>query len=302
MILLSLVGEQPIPNLLPLWQDPVYDQVQLAYTETTAPFAEIIQAAVAGDPQLQHIKLLKSQVIKAYDSQKSRLLLNRMILTHLENGQSVCLNFTGGTKIMSMAAIQAAYATGISLLYVSTEERQIIYYGSDGAEVRRVPIQVAINVNQYLQAHGLETSDNYGFKKNWRQEAEPPPKTGDEFEKKMEALALRSGIFDDVRRNVFIRKHNRSGAVINELDVVAVRNARLVVCSCKAGNNTTKDDLYELASLSLRESAGIYCGKVLATAAEVSPALVERARSMGIQLVSGSQVDHIGLYLKLATD
>jgi hypothetical protein len=302
MILLSLVGEQPIPNLLPLWQNPEFDQFQLAFTETTQPCATALQNAVANDPALRHVKMLKPLLLKAYDVQQARLMLNKAITTHLENGLAVCLNFTGGTKIMSMAALQAAYGTGISLMYVSTEERQVIYYASDGSEVRREPIQVAISVEQYLQAHGLEVSDNLAFKKNWRQYAEPPPKAGDDLEKKVEALALRSGLFDDVRRNVFIRKHNRSAMVKNELDVVAIRNARLVVCSCKAGREITKDDLYELASLSRRESAGIYCGKVLASATEAPHAQVERARSMGIQLVSASQVDNIDFYLKLATD
>lgn len=300
MLLLSLVGEQPIPSLLPLWQGPEYDSVQLAHTATTTSAAETICNAIKNDPQLKRLQILPPIKLDAYDMRRARLALNRAIQSHLEDGQSLRLNFTGGTKIMSLAAIQAAYGTGIGLLYVSTEEGRLIYYGSDGAETASAPLDVRIDIDQYLRAHGLEVSDNTGFIPNYQSYSDPPPKAGDALEKKVEALARQSGWFDDVRRGVFIRKKIRSGVVKNELDVIVVRNARLVVCSCKAGKEICNDDLYELASLSRRESAGIYCGKVLACANETSPALVERARSLGIGLVSGAQIDNIAFYLKQA--
>jgi hypothetical protein len=301
MLLLSLVGEQPIPSLLPLWQESEFDQVQLAHTETTESAAETIRSAIRNDPDLQRVRILPSIRLDAYDIGRARLALNRAVQGHLEAGQALRLNFTGGTKIMSLAAVQAAYGTGIGLMYVSTEEGCLIYYGSDGAETRRSPIDVRIGVDQYLRAHGLEVSDNPAFNPNYRPFADPPPKAGDALETKVEALAHGSGWFDDVRRGVHIRRQTRAGEVKNELDVVVARNARLVVCSCKAGAEIDKEVLYELASLSRRESAGIYCGKVLVCAHEVSPALVERARSLGITLVSGTQVDNIAFYLKQAS-
>lgn len=302
MILLSLIGEQPIPNLLPLWQNAGFTATQFACTEATQPAAQSLQAALQNDPHLCKVELLPPLLLHAYDIQKSRRALAAAIGRHLEDGHEVCLNLTGGTKIMSLAALQAAYGSGIRLLYVSTEERQLIYFGSDGAETERAPFNVRISVEQYLRAHGLEVSDNYGFKPGNPNRAEPPPKEGDALEKKVEHLVRQSGWFDDVRRGVFIRRQTRSGAVVNELDVVAVRNARLVVCSCKAGKEVTNDDLYELSSLSRREAAGIYCGKVLAAANPASDALVERARSSGVSLVHGPQVDHIAYYFKLASE
>lgn len=35
MMLLTLLGEQPIPNLLPLWQYPEFDCIRFAATERT---------------------------------------------------------------------------------------------------------------------------------------------------------------------------------------------------------------------------------------------------------------------------
>lgn len=301
MILLSLVGEQPIPNLLPLWQFDQIDQVQFAATETTLPHAQTTAQAVSRDPALSRVRVLPTLTVDAYDIQKSRLALAQAVGSYLQEGEQIWLNLTAGTKIMSLSALQAAYGTGITLLYTSTETGEFIFLRSDGVESHRERIAVNISVKQYLQAYGFEVSQHQSFRPEGYYTPDPP-KEGDALEIRVELLARQSGLFDDVMRHIYVRKPGPRGEVTNELDVAVTRNGRLAVCSCKATASLDKDVLYELSSVSRREYAGIYCGKVLATTAEVTDALLDRARVWGIHLVGGRQLENIAYYLKQATD
>lgn len=304
-VLLSLIGEQPIPNLLPLWQFSEYTATQFAATHTTFSVAEMLQSAIQKDPQLRTVEVLPPlEKFPAYDIGQARAVLAAAIAKHQREGRQVCLNLTGGTKLMCLAALQAAFGSGIRLLYVSTEENQMITLGSDGAELERTPIQVKISVEQYLVAHGLEVGDDPSFNPHKERFAAPPPKEGDELEEQVTHLAQQSGLFDDVRRNVFIRKQTRRDPVNNELDVTVTRNGRLAVCSCKTSGKkeALREAIYELASISRREATGIYCGKLLVNDQDDLPlAIRDRARTMGVHLVYGSEIPNVAEHLRQAT-
>ncbi len=296
MLLLSLVGEQPIPNLLPLWQFDHYDEVQFVASKTTRPVASQLCQAIERDPALQHLRPLKTLQVQPYAIGDVRARLTTALLQHQAQGKTVHLNLTGGTKLMSLAALQAAYGSGVRLLYVSTEEKQLIWLASDGSEVGREAIQVRVDVWQYLNAHGLHIqalpTNPY---------AAPPPKEGDELEQQVFEQLQRSGLFDDVRRNVHISKINGQKRVLNELDVVVTRQGRLAVISCKSGTVESESGresyrraLYELSAISRREAAGIYCGKVLVSSQpEMPEAIRNRALESGVRLVYGRELPHV---------
>ena len=303
MILISLLGEQPIPNLLPLWQDPQrYTATRFAVTESTLPLAERLAAVIAEDPRLSHLTVRQPVLLQPYDIGASRTRLNSTLMEHFLHNEQVTLNLTGGTKIMSLAALQAVYGSGVPLLYVSTETRSIIHLRSDGSELERELLAVQVSVRQYLAAHGIESSLHPAFRLDGPARPMQTPKSGDALERRVENLLRVSGSFDDVRRNVFIRKPGREEMVNNELDVVATRNGRLVVCSCKTSLEIDRDDLYELAALSRRESFGIYCKKVLVCEHEPSTAIKDRAASDGVRLVYGSKIEHIAETLRMVLD
>ena len=297
MILLSLLGEQPIPNLLPLWQYPDYTAVQFAATRRTLPVAQTLTNAIARDPAIKRVEVLDPLILEAYNIAQARAALAGALANFLQAGRAVQLNLTGGTKLMSLAALQAAFGTGVPLLYVSTEEKIIIHYHSDGSEYQRDAIQVKISVAQYLQAHGLECGNSQSFNPNGPFSDIQPPKEGDKLEESVYLQACQSNLFDDVRRNLFVRRQTEQGQVVNELDVVATHNGRLVVCSCKSGK-LTNDALYELTSLLRRELAGIYCGKVLVSGQiDLSKALRDRASADGVRLIYGSEVENAASHL-----
>lgn len=300
MLLLSLLGEQPIPNLLPLWQaGAAYTATQFAATKATLPLAKGLAEAIRQDPQLGRLTVLEPIELEAYSIGPARAKLAEALAAHQLAGQSVRLNLTGGTKLMSLAALQAAFGSGAPLLYVSTEDNHLIHLNSDGSEHHREPIQVRIGVAQYLAAHGLEVSDALNFGAG---PVRARQTVGDTLEKRVLLLAQKARVFDDVRRGVFVRKQTERGPVVNELDVVVTRNGRLAVCSCKTGHAVTKEAIYELASLSRREAIGVYCGKVLVSdQPTLSPAIRDRARASGVRLVYGSELAKVAEHLKLAT-
>lgn len=296
MLLLSLVGEQPIPNLLPLWQFGHYSEVQFVASATTHNVAKQLKEAIRRDKALQHLGIRKTLEVLPYHIGDARAKITAALLQHQAQGKTVQINLTGGTKLMSLAALQAAYGSGATLMYVSTEERQFIWLASDGSEQNRQPIQVQISVWQYLNAHGLEeetiAENPY---------AAPPPKEGDELEEKVFTQLKASGLFDDVRRNLRIYKQNGKKIVRNELDVVVTRNGRMAVISCKSGNVESDSGrrayhqaIYELAAISRREAAGIYCGKVLVSnQLEMPQALRDRAAESNVKLVYGSELENV---------
>ncbi len=289
MILLTLLGEQPLPNLMPLWQYRRFDAMQFVISERTRELAETLAAYLPEDPQVGDLLLLPPLAVPPYDLPAARLKIGECLLQAINAGHQVTLNITGGTKLMCLAAMQAAYGLAVPLLYVSSESGEMIFYTSDGVQTRREPIDLHISVEQYLRAHGIEVSPHPSF----RPESEPaprPPKEGDWLEEAVYQSARASGKFDDVRRNLYIRRRGRGGEVDNELDILVTRNGMLAVCSCKSGK-VSVSDLYELEALSSREKFGIYCGKVFAASQPtLSPGLRKRAAADRIRLAYGAHV------------
>ncbi|MGB9521145.1 MAG: Card1-like endonuclease domain-containing protein [Anaerolineales bacterium] len=301
-LLLSLVGEQPIPNLLPLWQYPQYAEVQFAASPTTRKVAKQLKSAIQNDSLLRHIHPLKTLELRAYEIQDTRTRLTTAIVKHQAQGKTVHINLTGGTKLMSLAALQAAFGSGASLMYISTEEKCIIWLGSDGSEQRREPIKVAINVGQYLNAHGFQIIDKANpF-------STPPPKEGDELEMKVERILRFANCFDDIRRNVHILKIDGKREIRNELDLVVTCNGRMAVISCKSGTAESESGkesyrraIYELSAISRREAAGIYCGKILVSSqVELPQAIRDRAAESNVRLVYGAEVENIVQHVRSA--
>jgi hypothetical protein len=299
MILLSLLGEQPIPNLLPLWQkNSPFLAVRFVVSDATLPIAGTLIQLLKTDPQLKHLDVLPPIHVEPYDYLKTTERLSDSLSQYHYNNQPVIMNLTGGTKLMSLAAMQSARQHHIPVLYIATECAQIITLDpQDGKEISREKIEVKISVEQYLAAHGVEISAHQNFNRK-SQLPYRPPKEGDALESKVYQLASQSGIFDDVQRGIFVRRIDRP-EVQNELDILVTRNGRLVVCSCKSGQNFMKDWIYEISSLSSRESFGIYCGKVLVVdQEEISETHLSRARINHVKIVYGKKIDEIDQVLK----
>jgi len=295
MLIISLVGEQPLPVLIPLLQKPkAYGEFLLVATSFVKGVAQNITNVLHSDTRFSHLKIHEPLIASAYNMQITRDAILQVLDRCSHKETPVVINLTGGTKIMSLSAQQAAFAMEIPLIYVSSEKNEIIYFNAKSMELRREKIKVKISVRQYLEVYGLEVSDNQAFDPA-RGPTIAPLKEGDELESEVFARVSSSEKFDDVTHKTYIRKLTKAGEVKNELDVVATRNGRLVVCSCKDVKDLTNDHIYELSSLSRREQAGIYCGKVLVLGHKTRPtqAFIDRARSSSIELVFGDEIEHV---------
>lgn len=154
-MLLSLIGDQPIPNLLPIRHlQPA--QNLLVYTTKTRERARLLRQLIGGNVE-------DDLLVDAYDFQ---VILTK-IQQRLEGINDVQFNLTGGTKMMALAAYALAVQRQAEFLYVESEKHhsQLYRYGFEqGLPVLREKLLMAtlITAADYLNAH-LPGFDETGF-------------------------------------------------------------------------------------------------------------------------------------------
>lgn len=142
-----LVSAQPIPNLIPLKMEALKpDKVVLLVSDDMKVQAE----------RLKHVTkdwgiTVEVYPISPFDLESAReTCLN--LLTELEN-EEVVLNFTGGTKVMALAAVDVFKAIEKPMLYVDTQNRKILYFAPG---LQHIEFKSVIKVKPYLAAYGQE--------------------------------------------------------------------------------------------------------------------------------------------------
>jgi len=291
MYCLTLVGEQPMPILMPLWQLPDITDLQLVATLETEDVAKRLEGIVKSDDALKGIRVHDRLIVSAYNLADTQNKVSQAIYNN--QNQRLLVNLTSGTKIMSLGCLQAAQTLDAQLVYVSTQTREMLFFHPVSKKEWTEKIDIAIDCFQYFNAHGFDANLNPNFKSPFAPIM--PPKEGDELENTIYQLCQESDLFDDVQKNLYVRKRlpDQAGA-INELDIVVTHNGSLAICSCKSGK-LSNDPLYELSSLASRELAGIYCKKFLITShgeRAVSRGIKKRAFDLGIQLITQEKLQH----------
>ena len=148
MIMISLIGEQPIPNLLPIrYQSP--DAVVLAYTDWTQAAAERLERLLPEDCEAIPCH------VSPYDIQETIRALQTLIKERSWVTADLLFNLTGGTKAMALAAYVAAVDHMASFLYLQSEGRKTRLYRYD-FDADGIP---RISTDQLLP--GLITIDDY---------------------------------------------------------------------------------------------------------------------------------------------
>ena len=286
MFCITLVGEQPIPILMPLWQLKGITDLQFVASSKTEEVAIRLEGIVKSDDALKGIQVHDRLLVYAYNLTDTQQKVSQAIYNH-QNHHRVLVNLTSGTKIMSLGCLQAVQTLDAQLVYVSTETRELLFFHPASKKEWAERFDIAIDCYQYFNAHGFDASLNHNFRSPYP--SIMPPKEGDELENTIYQLCQESSLFDHVQKNLYVRKRlpDQVG-VINELDIVCIRNGSLAICSCKSGK-LSNDPLYELSSLASRELAGIYCKKFLITSLNdvaIPIAINDRAMSLGIQIIS----------------
>lgn len=161
MLLLSLIGDQPIPNLLPIRHLQAAENL-LVYTTRTRERARLLRKLIGGSLQ-------DDLPVDAYDFQAILAKLQERV----SGIETVQFNLTGGTKMMALAAYALAVQRRADFLYVESEKHhsQLYRYGfENGLPTLREKslMPTLITAADYLNAHlpgfretGFST-DDYG--------------------------------------------------------------------------------------------------------------------------------------------
>lgn len=151
MIMLSLIGEQPIPNLLPIRYQPPALAV-LVHSDFTQAAAHRLEPLLPAGCQPVYC------LVSAYDIEAARGALLRLIEERDWAAGELIFNLTGGTKAMALAAYLAAAAGPAPFLYLQSEGKQtrLYRYGFDPDGRPRVAgdkrLPGLITIDDYLRA------------------------------------------------------------------------------------------------------------------------------------------------------
>ncbi len=157
MILLHLVSDQTLQNLLPILalRPERIIQVQSNNPRFKKTDQNLVNAAKLFGVEAD---CFETSLI---DSSTPNIEQTRAALTGIKLKDAAIINFTGGTKLMSIAAHQYAKEKGIPTLYVDTQGGQFVS-GETGALPDSMPSLAEtaskLTVESVLAAHGLDAS------------------------------------------------------------------------------------------------------------------------------------------------
>jgi Holliday junction resolvase-like predicted endonuclease len=249
--LLSLVGEQPIPNLL-VSRALQAEHNLLAYTPTTQRVAHHLQRMLPRASLHQVADYDLPQVLEQLEA--------------LCTPQTV-INLTAGTKPMALAAYEVARLHNLPLIYLQSEGSASVLYwyefiqGRPQLQQRQVLPQL-ITIDDYLRAHGLQ----------------PQTKTGSQN-------AQESGLRAWLEKQVDECLHNLVFEAL-EIDFVLRRGNRVAVVEAKMSQKNTRQGIDQLNTIAGRAYLGIYTAKILVVAKPLGPQLSRLAEARQIHVVA----------------
>ncbi len=256
MRLISLVGEQPIPNLLPVrFLQP--EGTVLAFTSTTERVARRLESLIPG---------AELHPVPPYNLIEARQTLDALCTP------DTIINLTGGTKPMALAAYEVALARRLPVVYLQSEgSRSELhrYEFVDGVFTRFEPQPLGglITIADYLQAHGLRVI-SYKEPAN-AQEA-----------------VLRDWLVaqvDECLSNLVCEAF--------EIDFILRRGNRVAIVEAKDKKDNKRKAIDQLNTIGGRAYLGTYTGKIFITSKPLGFQLANLAAARQI-VVAVTPIDH----------
>jgi hypothetical protein len=167
-IMISLVGEQPIPNLLAvLYGRP--ERAVFVRTERTRPVDEHLRSALGARSNEHDITIDDDPVeVNPYDMTDSESKINELIENKGWPPDRIVFNLTGGTKPMALAAYRLAERFFCPFLYLESEgSKSVVYHYrfSEGLELeKQEEVPPLIDIDFYLRAYLQGYTDTEEFK------------------------------------------------------------------------------------------------------------------------------------------
>jgi len=270
LTLINLIGEQPIPNLLPV-RHLQPEKTVMFYTDTTERTVKRIQKLVENS---------SVHKIDPYDFNKIIEGLEKVI--GKIQGEPV-FNITGGTKMMSVAAHNIAKNQNAKVIYLQSEDNvnllhTLTYNNHTLSSVDQATIGELINIDYYLKAH-LPAYETEGYHTENNKLS-----SGGFFEK---------AIADVLEKNNFeVLAGVRPKGVGNQIEIDLVFRLKgtnvVAIAEIKLGDakgEGPKKGLDQLVMASEREYLGTYTKRFLITARKLNPDIKELALAHRIQCV-----------------
>ncbi len=250
MLLLSLIGEQPIPNLL------VARALQpkrhlLCHTFTTQRVAANLAAMLPNAEEC---------AVEPYDLPKTLEQMGTLCT------EETIINLTGGTKPMALAAYEIARQMGLPFVYLQSEGKQnVLYeYGWQNGKPQRQRHRVLgtlITIADYLKAHGLQP-----------------------FAQKGPQNSQESGLRQWLERQVDECCTNLVFAAF-EVDFILRRGNQVAIAEAKDRKANKRQAIDLLNTIAGREYLGTYTGKILITRQPLGSQLRALAEARQVRIV-----------------
>jgi len=248
-VMISLVGEQPIPNLLAVF----YAQPQhavLVCTEHTKTVSERLRSVLKERSKERGISVEDEPVaVDPYDMADIESKLKTVIREKNWPPDKVVFNLTGGTKPMAFAAYRLAEQLSSPLLYVQSEGKKSVVYhyrfSDRGPELESTDeVPPVLDIDLYLKAHLEGYADNGEFK--------------NEFEEVVHAVLKRE--LDEVKHSV--RPVPELGGL--EIDLVLRCGNRVGIAEVKTGKKArSKEGIGQIITAAEQRFLGTYTKKFL---------------------------------------
>jgi hypothetical protein len=272
--MLTLIGEQPIPNLLPIRHDRAAE-VLLVHTGLTLPVSERLRRIV------QKETVVHLCPVDAYDLAAIQQSLEQKIKELGWRINQVVFNLTGGTKMMVLAAFALAARNNSPFIYLQSEgqhSRLFRYQLAQGATrlVGQEEIPPVISAGDYLNAH-LPGYEIVGFATDETGKIN----IGGRFEQAIHtALKTRFETLPGVRP--------KGVADQIELDLVIRCGNQVGIAEVKLGGDRTegpKRGIDQLNTATRREYLGTYTTRFLITGGRLGGRIRALAKDARIHLI-----------------
>ena len=275
MLLISLIGEQPTPNLLPIYHLKP-DEVLLVYTVRTMQLANRLKQLLLSEKNAPEVEILE---VHAYDLPA---ILEKME-QRIGKREGVIFNITGGTKIMSLAAAQLAERMEKPFIYYQSEGNtshifQYIFQDGQLQKQAEEVIQENFTLKEYLALH-LKDYKEEGYHKNEQGKLDD----GGRFEQAVGETLKREGF--EVLAG--IRPAGEGDQL--EIDLAFRLQNQVGIAEIKLGDKKEegpKKGIDQLALATQREYIGTYAHRFLITARSISSELKKLAYAHGIVIIS----------------
>lgn len=258
-VMICLVGEQPVPNLLPIRHCKPSTAV-LVHSEQTKRVSHNLERLVQREASVMLWE------VPPYDILGAQEKLSRYVSEQQWSSALLIFNLTGGTKMMALAAFLLAQKYRSPFVYLQSEGRQnrLHRYRWEGKRLVRLEpavLQESLTIDDYLRAHVGE----YSYRKR-----KPDP-----YEQLI-SEALRPHV-DELVANVAIDPNI-------EIDLVVRQGNQVGVVEVTAGK-ADKEKIDQLHSVTGREVLGTYTRRFLITRQALEMNNRSLAQGYGITII-----------------